>query len=730
MNILQCLLVISALASLFVSGPNMAPVQSEAASPSAAGGDKDDYKITKDYKERIQKDVNVKSSKTNQHLGQDNLCYKDDDCEEATEGEQIKGKDNVASGFNEQSKNTQQQPVVFTPTTPGIPGNGTTSIPTPTPTPTTSTLTVTKHVVCDFTSVACPTANQFNINATTSNGSSYSFSGSETGTPLRINPPFPVTYQITETSPTSGDIEFATTTAGDCSGTISSGQHLTCTITNTARLVTANLNVCKEVVDSSDRRLQPSNFTFTFSTPANPSTFEGDDECTAVTVAPGQYEFSEARPAGTDFTTTISGDCSLSTRDSFIGNITAGQTETCTVTNTVTPPSTLTVTKHVVCGFTSTTVACPTANQFNINATTSNGSSYTFSGSESGTPLMINPPFPVTYQITETSPTQGFVVSTIPVQSAPNGIVFNPNNGDLYVTNYGSNTVSVIDGTTNTVVTTIPVGTNPRDLAFNPNNGDLYVTNQNSNTVSVIDGTTNTVVTTIPVGPQPFGVAFNPDNGNMYVTNYGSNTVSVIDGTTNTVIGTISVGSGPIYIAFNPDNGDIYVTNQFGSSVSVIDTSTNTVVVTIPVGSFPGGIAFNEDNGDMYVANGGSNTVSVIDGATNTVVATIPAGMQPFGVAFNPDNGDMYVTNANSNTVSVIDGATNTVVDTIPVGDVPFGIAFNPTNGFMYVTNQNDDTVSVIAPLTTTFSEECSGTINSGGQTATCTVTNAYGRPA
>jgi hypothetical protein len=147
MNILQCLLVISALASLFVSGPNMAPVQSEAASPSAAGGDKDDYKITKDYKERIQKDVNVKSSKTNQHLGQDNLCYKDDDCEEATEGEQIKGKDNVASGFNDQGKNIQQhqQP----PVSPSISPRNDTTIPTPTQTPTPteeSTLTVTKIV--------------------------------------------------------------------------------------------------------------------------------------------------------------------------------------------------------------------------------------------------------------------------------------------------------------------------------------------------------------------------------------------------------------------------------------------------------------------------------------------------------------------------------------------------------------------------------------------------------
>ena len=165
--------------------------------------------------------------------------------------------------------------------------------------------------------------------------------------------------------------------------------------------MTAHLNVCKEVVDSTGGNIQPSNFTFAFSTTASPSTFQGDDGCTAVTVEPGQYEFSETGPTGIDFTTAKSGDCGLSASGTFTGSIEAGQTQTCTVTNTVTPPSTLTVSKIVECNFTSSSgVDCPTADEFNITATTGNGSSYTFSGSEGGIPLRINPPFPVTYNIT------------------------------------------------------------------------------------------------------------------------------------------------------------------------------------------------------------------------------------------------------------------------------------------------------------------------------------------
>ena len=47
----------------------------------------------------------------------------------------------------------------------------------------------------------------------------------------------------------------------------------------------------------------------------------------------------------------------------------------------------------------------------------------------------------------------------------------------------------------------------------------MYVTNLDSNTVSVIDTTTNTVIATIPVGQDPIGIAYDSFNERMYVAN-------------------------------------------------------------------------------------------------------------------------------------------------------------------------------------------------------------------
>ncbi|MGB9169004.1 MAG: YncE family protein [Nitrososphaeraceae archaeon] len=123
--------------------------------------------------------------------------------------------------------------------------------------------------------------------------------------------------------------------------------------------------------------------------------------------------------------------------------------------------------------------------------------------------------------------------------TGPTDITYDRDTLRMYVTNFNSNNVSVIDTTTvaNTVIDTdpiaagtnpIPVGANPVYVAYDPINKDMYVTNQGGTTVSVIDTTTNTVIKTITVGNTPIGIAFDTLNHNMYVANRNSGTVSVI----------------------------------------------------------------------------------------------------------------------------------------------------------------------------------------------------------
>jgi len=141
----------------------------------------------------------------------------------------------------------------------------------------------------------------------------------------------------------------------------------------------------------------------------------------------------------------------------------------------------------------------------------------------------------------------------------PAEISYDLSNGYLYVTNYNSSNVSVINGATNKVIASIGVGSYPVGVAYDSSNGYLYVANLNSSNVSVINGTNNKVIASIGVGLGPIGVSYDSSNGYLYVTNDGSDIVSVINGATNKVIANINVGSGPEGVAYDPSNGYVYV---------------------------------------------------------------------------------------------------------------------------------------------------------------------------
>jgi len=82
-----------------------------------------------------------------------------------------------------------------------------------------------------------------------------------------------------------------------------------------------------------------------------------------------------------------------------------------------------------------------------------------------------------------------------------------------------------------TVVATVRVGWGgyePYGVAVNPTTNRVYVTNEGTDNVSVIDGATNAVTATVPVGIHPWGIAFNPTTNRVYVTNNADDTVSVI----------------------------------------------------------------------------------------------------------------------------------------------------------------------------------------------------------
>jgi DNA-binding beta-propeller fold protein YncE len=319
------------------------------------------------------------------------------------------------------------------------------------------------------------------------------------------------------------------------------------------------------------------------------------------------------------------------------------------------------------------------------------------------------------------------VTATISVGTAPKAVAVNTVTNKVYVANYSSANVTVIDGITNTTMT-VQAALHPVAVAINEATNKIYVANEgfggplgngDRGSVTVIDGATNLTTTVIdPNANGPSAVAVNSATSKVYVANLWTANVTVIDGATNSTMTVTDPnaganGLGATAIAVNPTTNKIYVANGFCAllggcsnpgNVTVIDGTTNsTTTISNPNAISPNSLAANTLTNKIYVANEGNypgsnhGNVTLIDGATNSITTlTDPSALAPVGVAVNQTTNKIYVTDANDSAVTgnggvtVIDGATNSLsfVSAGPNSHILHAAALDSVTDTIYVTSE------------------------------------------
>ncbi len=306
------------------------------------------------------------------------------------------------------------------------------------------------------------------------------------------------------------------------------------------------------------------------------------------------------------------------------------------------------------------------------------------------------------------------VQATIPTGdgSIPEGLAFTSDGSRAYVTDFGTNDVSVIDtnpsdGGYNTVIATIPVGQNPVAIAIG-SNGDAFVANSGAGTVSVIDtnpGDTgyNTVIGSFPVGSLPDAVAVAPNDSRVYVANGGSATVSVNSATTFTSVATLAVGTTPAGIAFSSGGGShVYVINYDSQNVTIISAgSTPTVSGSFSLGgATPTGITVSNATGDIYVATTSDVAVYTSNGSPITTITTPNTGNDQ-AITMAANGQEAFVDNSGSADVldidvNAADPAYNQVTYSgTSIGTGCFSLADNSDN-ILYVSCLQQNTVLAV----------------------------------
>ncbi len=322
----------------------------------------------------------------------------------------------------------------------------------------------------------------------------------------------------------------------------------------------------------------------------------------------------------------------------------------------------------------------------------------------------------------------------------------------IYVTNEDSDNVSVLNRQTGEISATIMVGSKPRGIAVSEGNerSKVYVVNSGSNSISVIDPTTNTIDNEIPIrlGKKPVDIAvarISPERELIFVANYESNNVSIVDASTFQELEKVDVGRGPIALAVDPpvetllgsrflsfedasvlrsyrENFiNVYVTNYDSNELSIIRIDTRRIrseeVITLNMEWRPVALDVDYKKGKVYVANYGSGKLSVVDilqtvkGNTTDAVSTINnLGTGIIGVISDPAFERIYLLKEHLAEMMIIrpfDKGFDSlqtimppVMGVVSVGTAPRSFVLDPEGRKIYVVNRGSDNISVVDKTT------------------------------
>jgi YVTN family beta-propeller protein len=274
-----------------------------------------------------------------------------------------------------------------------------------------------------------------------------------------------------------------------------------------------------------------------------------------------------------------------------------------------------------------------------------------------------------------------------------------------YVTNTGSDTVTVLDLVNLRQDRVLPVGSEPTGVTANPKKNEVYAVNTGSGTVTVIDATQNRVIATIPVHRKPYFINVNAAGDRAYVANSGSNNVSVIDLDKRREIRAIGVGEGPGLAEISPDDNTLVVTNRISGSVSVIDAVSFRIRAVFSGCPQATDAVILPDSSKAFVACSGGHQVMVLGLArsqspveqehSDRFLTFLDVGQTPVHLALKPDGGEIFVSNFNSDSISEINTSTNEVGGAYLVGAHPSGSVVSADNSLLWISNFNADTVGV-----------------------------------
>lgn len=246
----------------------------------------------------------------------------------------------------------------------------------------------------------------------------------------------------------------------------------------------------------------------------------------------------------------------------------------------------------------------------------------------------------------------------------------------------------------------VVVGNYPRGIGIDSQLNNLYVANYDSGTISVIDSKNMILKNTIMINEKnshPTKLTVDSKHHLVFVSDKISGKLTVIDGLSNKILDSKKIGQSLWELKINSNNGKIYVSDLASNNIIIVDSSTMETITSIPLKTSPWSIAIDHITNNVYVASGDSEIIYVIDGSKDTIINSINPGVKPWGVSINENTGILYVSSWDANKITMIDIRENKIIYEILIHSGAWLMDTNQNNGITIISNEHTNELYLIS---------------------------------
>lgn len=230
----------------------------------------------------------------------------------------------------------------------------------------------------------------------------------------------------------------------------------------------------------------------------------------------------------------------------------------------------------------------------------------------------------------------------------------------------------------------------------------IYLTEQGSDVLTVIDAVSHLVMRSISIGMTPamegaHCVRVSEDGRYAYLAFLQGDYIQKVDTRTDQVVGSVKISNGDAswnVLHVSPDGSKVLVSDFLGGKLTFINTETMEVTKSIPT-SIPNlhGIASNRGFDTFFVTAQYGNTVFKLYPNSRYKLVSIDSALSTFAhqirdpheILMAPDYSKYFLTCEASNEIRVMDPTADTLIAVIPVPQKPQEMSISKVQPYLFV---------------------------------------------